>query len=84
MTLATEIAKVQIVDELVQPGDLEPGDVIALPEDDRRIRVVTVRLGHGGFIVRLAPVEGSVPGTEREVTLAVGTQVCRYGRIRAG
>jgi len=77
------------VDELVKPGDLEAGDVIALPDSDDRFRVLRVRLGQGGFIVRLAPANGSAPGaehepapgTEHEVTLTVADRLRLYGRI---
>jgi hypothetical protein len=84
MTSVTRAAKVQIVDGLVKPGDLEAGDVIALPGDGAgRFRVMTVRLGHGGFIVAVSPADGSDPGTEREITLTVAARLRRYGRIRA-
>jgi hypothetical protein len=79
------------VDELVKPGDLEAGDVIALPDGYGQFRVMTVRLGQGGFIVRLSPANGSepgaehesAPGAEHEVTLTVAARLRLYGRIRA-
>lgn len=79
------------MDELVKPGDLEAGDVIALPDSDGQFRVMTVRLGRGGFIVRLSPANGlapraeheSAPGDEHEVTLTVADRLRLYGRIRA-
>jgi len=79
------------VDELVKPGDLEAGDVIALPDSDGQFRVMTVRLGQGGFIVRLSPANDSAPwaehnpapGAEHEVTLTVADRLRLYGRIRA-
>jgi hypothetical protein len=72
------------VDELVQPGDLEAGDVIALPDDDAgRFRVMAMRLGQGGFIVRISPADGPAAGIERDVTLTVAVRLRRYGRIRA-
>jgi pSer/pThr/pTyr-binding forkhead associated (FHA) protein len=84
MTLVTGTVRVRVVGELVKPGDLETGDVIALPDDHAgRFRVMTVRLGHGGFIVAVTPANGAAPGTEREVTLTVAAQLRRYGRIRA-
>jgi hypothetical protein len=83
MTSATRPARVRIVDELVMPGDLEAGDVIALPDSDGQFRVMTVRLGQGGFIVRLAPAIGSAPGAEHEVTLTVAARLRLYDRIRA-
>ena len=83
MTSVTRLAKVRIVDELVKPGDLEAGDVIALPDSADQFRVMTVRLGQGGFILRLAPVNGSASGPEREVTLTVAARLRLCGRIRA-
>ena len=91
MTSATRPAKVQIVDELVNPGDLEAGDVIALPDSDGQFRVTKVRLGQGGFIVQLSPANGSAPGAEHEpapgaeheVTLTVAARLRLYGRIPA-
>jgi hypothetical protein len=71
------------VDELVMPGDLEAGDVIDLPDSAGQFRVMTVRLGQGGFILRLSPTNGSEPGTEYEVSLTVAARLRRYGRIRA-
>jgi len=83
MTSVTRPAKVRIVDELVKPGDLEAGDVIGLPDSADQFRVMTVRLGQGGFILRLSPANGSAPGPEHEVTLTVAARLRRYGRIRA-
>ena len=83
MTSVTRLAKVRIVDELVKPGDLEAGDVIGLPDSADQFRVMTVRLGQGGFILRLSPANGSAPGPEHEVTLTVAARLRRYGRIRA-
>jgi hypothetical protein len=71
------------VDELVLPGDIEAGDVIELPDDARRFRVMMVRLGHGGFILRVAPAEGPGPRAEREITLTAATRLRRHGRVRA-
>ena len=79
------------MDELVKPGDLEAGDVIALPDSYGQFRVMTVRLGQGGFIVRLAFANDSAswaeqepaPGAEHEVTLTVAARLRLFGRIRA-
>jgi hypothetical protein len=66
------------MDELVRPGDLEVGDVIALPDEEGSFRVVTVRLGQGGFILVISPVDGSPPGTDRQVMLTAATQLRKY------
>jgi hypothetical protein len=83
MTSVSGADRVQVVDELVLSGDIEAGDVIELPDEARRFRVMTVRLGHGGFILRVAPAEGPGPRTEREVTLTAAARLRRYGRVRA-
>ena len=67
--------------ELVKPGDLEAGDVIALPDSHGQFRVLTVRLGQGGFILRVSPVDGSAPGPDHEVTLMVAARLHWYGRL---
>jgi len=82
MTPVITPAMVLIVDELVWPGDLEAGDVIALPEEAGRFLVSAVRLGQGGFILAVAPADGSEPGTERHVTLTAATRVRMFGRVR--
>ena len=87
MTLVITPAMVLIVDELVRPGDLEAGDVeagdvIALPDEVGRFLVSAVRLGQGGFILAVAPADGSQPGAEHHVTLTAAVQVRRFGRVR--
>ena len=57
--------------------------MIALPDSDGQFRIMTVRLGQGGFILRVTPANGSAPGPEREVTLTVADRLRLYGRIRA-
>jgi hypothetical protein len=81
MTPVIALAMVPIVDELVWPGDLEAGDVIALPDEARRFLVSAVRLGQGGFILAVAPAGGSQPGAERQVTLTAATRIRRFGRV---
>jgi hypothetical protein len=73
---------VVIVDEEVQSGDLEAGDLIALPDEASQFLVRTVRLGQGGFILTVEPADGSAAGTERQVTLIAATRVRRFGRVR--
>lgn len=71
---------VLIVDEEVPTGDLEAGDLIALPDEAGQFLIRTVRLGHGGFILTVAPAGGSAPGPERQVTLTAAAQVRKLGR----
>ena len=82
MTPVITLAMVLIVDELVRPGDLEAGDVIALPDEAGRFLVSVVRLGQGGFILAVSPAEGSRPGAERHITLTAAIRVRRFGRVR--
>ena len=73
---------VLIVDEDVRPGDLEAGDLIALPDEAGPVLVLKVRLGQGGFILTVGPASGSPPASERQVTLTAATQLRRFGRVR--
>jgi hypothetical protein len=82
MTPVITTAMVLTVDELVWPGDLEAGDVIALPDEARRFLVSAVRLGQGGFILVVAPADGSQSGAERHVTLTTAMWVRRFGHVR--
>ncbi len=82
MTLVSTPAMVLTVDELVRPGDLEAGDVIALPDEAGRFLVSAIRLGQGGFILAVAPADGPQPGGDRQVTLTAAVRVRRVGRIR--
>lgn len=68
------------VDKEVRPGDLEAGDVIAVPHAAGRLLVTAVHLGQGGFILTVEPADGSAPGAGRQVTLAAGDRVSKLGR----
>lgn len=70
------------VDEAVRPGDLEAGDVIAVPDEAGRFLVRAVRLGHGGFILTVEPAGGSAPGAGRQVTLTSDARVRKFARAR--
>jgi len=83
MTPVITIAIVLIVNELTRPGDLEAGDVIALPDELGRIMIRAVRLGRAGSSSRLAPQMAPAPGVERQVTLTAAARVHRFGRARA-
>jgi hypothetical protein len=62
MTPVITPAMVLIVDERAPPGDLEAGDVIALPDEAGRFLVSAVRPGQGGFILVVAPQTVLSPG----------------------
>ena len=64
----------------VLPGDLNPGDVIALPDGQDDLVVRAVRLGRGGFLLTVEGLESGPPG-ERIVTLAAATPIHRTGRV---
>lgn len=68
---------------LVLPGDLNPGDVIGVPEHDDEMLVKTVQLGHGGFVLTVTPIDASAPPAERILTLTAATPMHRLGRIPA-
>ena len=82
MTPIITPAMVLTVDELVRQGDLEAGDVIALPDEAGRFLVSAVRLGQGGFGLVVASADGSQPGAERHVTLTTAMRVRRFDRVR--
>jgi hypothetical protein len=74
------------VPDVVQPGELEAGDLIVLADGQDVLIVVGVRLGHGGFLVTVTPSRpggiqraGSRP--ELVITLAADAEIRRTGRI---
>ena len=62
----------------VLPGDLNAGDVITLPDDQGDVVVKSVRLGGGGFLLTVGPVDGE-PDYERVITLAATAPMWRRG-----
>jgi hypothetical protein len=71
------------VPDTVLPGDLDPGDVIALDGAAEELLVTAVRLGSGGFVLTVAPLRAGRPGPERQLTLTASTPVRKRGRARA-
>ena len=57
--------------------------MIAVDEAAEELLVTAVRLGHGGFVLTVAPLRGGRPGPERQLTLTAGTPVRKRGRARA-
>jgi hypothetical protein len=65
--------------DYVLAGDVGPGDVITLPDAKEDLVVVAVRLGHGGFLLTVTPLDGGSRG-EHVVTLTAATQILKTGR----
>ena len=68
--------------DTVLPGDLDPGDVIAVVDAEDELLVIAVRLGSGGFVLTVAPLRDGRPGAERQLVLTAGTPVRKHGRAR--
>jgi hypothetical protein len=63
------------VDAIILAGDVDTGDVIVLPDARDAVRVKQVRLGRGGFILTVVPVDDDRPDTEWFVTLTAGMRL---------
>jgi hypothetical protein len=63
------------VEAIVLAGDIDAGDVIVLPDARDAVLVRQVRLGQGGFILTVAPVDDDGPEAERLVTLTAGIRL---------
>jgi hypothetical protein len=57
------------VEAIILAGDVDAGDVIVLPGARDAVVVKQVRLGQGGFILTVAPVDDDRPEADRQVTL---------------
>jgi hypothetical protein len=68
------------VADTVLPGDLNAGDVIALPDEDGDLVVEAVRLGQGGFLLTVSALNDAGSAATRVVTLTAVTRVSRRGR----
>jgi len=62
---------------IILAGDVDAGDVIVLPDARDAVLVKQVRLGQGGFILTVAPVDDDRPGAERLVILTAGIRLRR-------
>lgn len=63
------------VEAIILAGHVDMGDVIVLPNAWDAVLVKQVRLGQGGFILTVAPVDDDKPETERLVTLMAGIRL---------
>ena len=60
---------------MVFAGDVNAGDVVVLPGASSAVLVKAVRLGQGGFILTVAPVDDDRPQAERLVTLTAAARL---------
>lgn len=65
--------------DLVFAGDVNTGDVVVLPGASTAVLVKMVRLGQGGFILTVAPVDDDRPQAEQLVTLTAGARLVKHG-----
>ena len=56
--------------EEVLPDDLDASDVIMLSGARHELLVKTVRLGQGGYILTVTPIDDDTLGAEQLITLA--------------
>ena len=59
-------------------GDVNAGDVVVLPGASTAVLVKMVRLGQGGFILTVAPVDDDRPQAEQLVTLTAGARLRKH------
>jgi hypothetical protein len=72
------------VEDVIQAGDVDVGDVIVLPGSDRQVLVAMVRLGQGGLIFTVTSADGGPPDEEQLVKLTTEVRLRRRGRDMAG
>ena len=63
------------MEDEVLPGDLDAGDVIMLLDAKDELLVKAVRLGQGGFVLTVSPVDDDAPEAERLITLTAATHL---------
>jgi hypothetical protein len=63
------------VETLTLAGDINAGDVVMLPNARDEVLVKQVRLGRGGFILTVVPVQDDAPEAERVVVLTAGARL---------
>ena len=66
------------------PGDVNAGDMVVLPGTSSAVLVKTIRLGQGGFIFTVAPVDDDRIQAERLITLTAAARLRRPGQDLAG
>jgi hypothetical protein len=68
------------VENVIPAGDVDVGDVIALPGADEAVLVRMVRLGHGRLIFTVISASGDSPEEERTVKMTTEVRLHRRGR----
>jgi hypothetical protein len=68
------------VEDVIQAGDVDVGDVTALPGADEAVLVRMVRLGQGRLIFTVTSASGDSP--EQEQAVRMTTEVRRHRRGR--
>ena len=66
------------------PGDVNAGDMVVLPGTSSAVLVKTIRLGQGGFIFTVAPVDDDRIQAERLITLTAAARLRKPGQDLAG
>ena len=65
---------------MIFAGDVNAGDVVVLPGASSAVLVKMVRLGQGGFILTVAPIDDDRPQAEQLVTLTAGARLRKHGQ----
>jgi hypothetical protein len=68
------------VEDVIQAGDVDVGDVIVLPEAAEPVLVTRVRLGGGGLIFTVTRADGDAPEEDRPVKLTTEVRLRKRGR----
>jgi hypothetical protein len=72
------------VENVIQAGDVDVGDVIVLPGSDEQFLVAMVRLGQGGLVFTVTSADGGSAEEERLVKLTTEVRLRKRGRDLAG
>jgi hypothetical protein len=68
------------VENVIQAGDVDVGDVIVLPGSDEQFLVAMVRLGQGGLVFTVRSADGGSAEEERLVKLTTEVRLRKRGR----
>jgi hypothetical protein len=68
------------VENVIQAGDVDVGDVIVLPGSDEQFLVAMVRLGQGGLVFTVTSADGGSAEEERLVKLTTEVRLRKRGR----